>query len=185
MSKSDDLTLALERSFLASEFLTWLWFRCEVEGGVFDLPSGGVSLAVEDALSLASWDDDALKASLRGGAPTRRPEAANALASGLLLKKARFILARDTREWLFSLDGDTLDLSSVKVVDPDAEEDEDEDPLATKLAAGEELRGAIDALYGEFLAQRLDGAWDRVEVPRLREWVRFKLEHASKQVGVA
>ena len=47
--------------------MTWLWFRCEVEGGVFDLPSGGVSVAVEDALSLVSWEHDELKATLRGG----------------------------------------------------------------------------------------------------------------------
>ena len=67
-----DLAFALERSFLASEFLTWLWFRCEVMGGEFKLPdveggAGEISVAVDDALSLVSWADDGLKATLRGG----------------------------------------------------------------------------------------------------------------------
>ena len=66
---TEDLAFALERSFLAQEFLTWLWFRCEVEGGDFRLPdSGEVSLLVEDALSLASWDDDGTRAFAQGAA---------------------------------------------------------------------------------------------------------------------
>lgn len=175
----DDLAFAIERSFLASEFLTWLWFRCETEGGTFDLPSGGLSVAVEDALQLASWDEDGVKASLRGGAPTKRPEAAHALAAGLLLSKARFVGARGGREWLFALDGQTLDLTSVKVVDAE-DEDEPEDSLSDKLAAGEELRLAIDELYDVFLGLRLDEDWNTIEVERIRSWVKQKLEGARQ-----
>ena len=179
---SEDLAFALERSFLAHEFLTWLWFRCEVEGGNFSLDAGEVGVAVEDSLTLSSWTEDGLKASLRGGSPTGRPEAANALAAGLLLKRARFIAARGTREWQFALDGDTLDLMSVKVVDPDADE-EPEDALVEKLAAGEELRDIVDGLYREFLRLRLSKQWKRLEVPRLRDWVKAKLDHAWQAVG--
>lgn len=174
----DDLAFAIERSFLASEFLTWLWFRCETEGGTFDLPSGGLSIAVEDALQLASWDEDGVKASLRGGAPTKRPEAAHALAAGLLLSKARFVGARGGREWLFALDGQTLDLTSVKVVDPE-DDDEPEDSLSDKLAAGEELRLAIDELYDVFLGLRLADDWNAIEVERIRGWVSAKLKQAQ------
>ncbi len=185
--KDEDIGFALERSFLASEFLTWLWFRYEVEGGTFDLPSGGLSIAVEDALTLAGWDDDGLRATLRGGTPTRRPEAANALAGGLLLRKAKLVAARATREWLFTLDGESLDLSGVKVASTEEEEEpeEAEDPLAEKLAAGEELRWAIDELFCLFLAIRLTDDWERIETPRLKNWVRAKLEQASKAVGAA
>jgi hypothetical protein len=180
----DDLAFAIERSFLASEFLTWLWFRCETEGGTFDLPSGGLSVAVEDALQLASWDEDGVKASLRGGAPTKRPEAAHALAAGLLLSKARFVGARGGREWLFALDGQTLDLTSVKVVDPEDDE-EPEDSLSDKLAAGEELRLAIDELYDVFLGLRLDDDWNAIEVERIRGWVSTKLKHAQAALVLA
>lgn len=179
----EDLAFALERSFLASEFITWIWFRCEVEGGTFDLPSGGLSVAIEDALQLASWDDEGVKSSLRGGAPTRRPEAAHALAAGLLLSKARFVAARAGREWLFALDGQTLDLTSVKVIDAEEDGEEPEDALADKLAAGEELRLAIDELYDAFLALRLDADWEAIEVERLRGWVREKVARAQKNLS--
>lgn len=180
----DDMAFALERSFLASEFITWLWFRCEVEGGTFDLPSGGLSVAVEDALQLASWDEDGVKTSLRGGAPTTRPEAAHALAAGLLLSKARFVGARGGREWLFALDGQSLDLTSVKVVDPEEDTDEPEDALADKLAAGEELRIAIDELYDHFLSLRLESDWNAIEVERIRGWVEQKLSRAREALAV-
>jgi hypothetical protein len=184
MTKPDDMAFAMERSFLAQEFLTWLWFKCEVEGGTFVVPQGPIGVAIDDALSLVSWTDDGLKASLRGGSPTGRPEAANALAAGLMLKRARLILALDSREWQFSLDADTLDLLGVKTVDPDAD-DEPEDALADKLAAGEQLREIVDSLYELFLALRLSEDWDRIEVPRLKSWVKKKLTHAWELVGAA
>jgi hypothetical protein len=182
---NEDLAFAMERSFLAHEFLTWLWFRCEVEGGNFDLGElGAVGVAVDDGLSLVSFQDDDLKASLRGGSPTGRPEAAYALGAGLMLKKARLIVAKGTREWNFGLDAETLDLLGIKVVDPEAEE-EPEDALAEKLLAGEELRDIVDGLYREFLVLRLSKQWKRLEVPRLRDWVHTKVERAWETVGAA
>src|SRR5204862_435326 len=86
---------------LAQEFLTWLWFRCEVEGGEFDLEGGAAAVVVEDALSFTSWDPDGTKATVRGGTPTIRPEAASALAAGLTLKRAKLLVARGDRERAF------------------------------------------------------------------------------------
>ena len=54
------------------------------------------------------------------------------------------------------------------------ESEETEDPLADKLAAGEELRLAIDELFDSFLSLRLDADWEAIEVERLRQWVRSK-----------
>ena len=99
-----------------------------------------------------------------------------------MLKKAKFVAAQGEREWQFTLDGDTLDLLGVKVVDPEADE-EPEDALADKLLAGEELRDIMDALYAQVLALRLGKEWSKLEVPRLRGWVRQKVEAAWEAVG--
>lgn len=182
----EDLAFAAERTFLAQEFLTWLWFRCEVEGGEFELDAGPVAVVVEDALQLASWEEEGKKSAIRGGTPTTRPEAATALGAGLLLKRAKLIVARGDREWLCSLDGDSLDLLSVKVPErPEGEEPEEgADLLAEKLALGEELRDMVDGLYRHFLGLRLGSDWKKIEVPRMADWVRTKLEGAwSELVG--
>src|SRR5271163_3483359 len=107
-----------EQAFLGRDFLTWLWFRCEAEGGEFDLGGrdggGQTAVMVEDALALVSVDEDGSVMTLRKGTPTARPEAANALAAGMALKKARVFVARGPREWQFTLDGETLDLGGLK-----------------------------------------------------------------------
>ena len=163
---SEDTAFAVEKSFLAREFLTWLWFRCEAEGGEFTTDMGEFALVVEDALALASWDDDGLKVSVRGGMPTTSAGAAGSLGAGLQLRKARFLLARDDREWSFNLDSDHLDVSGMK--SPATEEDEDDDPLVTKLAAGEELRDLVESLYGQFVELRLGDTWESLEPPCAR-----------------
>ena len=94
-----------------------------------------------------------------------------------MLHKAKLIAAEGNREWQFTLDTESLDLLSVKV--PALEEDDEvEDPLAEKLGAGEWLRETVDALFESFLALRLSGDWQKIEVPRLEHWVRVKVERA-------
>jgi hypothetical protein len=179
---AEDLAFAAERSFLAQEFLTWLWFRCEVEGGEFELETGPAAVVVEDALSFTSWDPDGTRATVRGGTPTVRPESASALGAGMVLKRARMLVARGDREWRFALDGETLDLLSVKVPErEEGAEDDGVDLLAEKLAAGEELRAMVDGLYQAFLAVRLVDEWESEQV-RLNDWVKQKLERAWAEV---
>jgi len=207
-----------DRSFLGRDFLTWLWFRCEVEGGEFDLSATGggkepVAVVVEDALSLVSTTEDLCVMTLRKGKPTLRPEAASALATGMTLKKARLFAARGPREWQFTLDGDTLDLGSLRTPEPEAEalpegeaepeapasleaqgeeaprrkakKDDGEDELEQKLLAAEEAREIVDALYLQFLDVRLAKDWDRIEVPRLKDWLAVKLDRACAELGRA
>jgi hypothetical protein len=149
---------------------------------------------------------------LRGGSPTIRPEAASALGAGMSLKKARLYLARGPREWHFTLDGETLDLSGLKVpqLDEDVIEGEakepkspdeveagekkpkpkkddglsPEDELVLKLEAAEEAREVVMGLYKQFLVVRLARDWNKIEMPRLRDWVKKKLELSAHEVGV-
>lgn len=210
--KHDDNALAMERSFLGREFLTWLWFRCEAEGGEYDLQPEPVAVMVEDGLALTSFDGEGAVVTLRNGTPTVRPEAASALGAGLVLKRAKLFLARGPREWQLTLDGETLDVGSVKVpqLDEDVVESEDatteeaavegegkkkkskpkdglteEDELVAKLLAAEEARDVIEALYQRFLEMRLGKDWEKIELPRMRDWVKKKLEMAAEEVGAA
>jgi hypothetical protein len=207
----------LEQSFLGRDFLTWLWFRCEAEGGEFDLGGrdggGSTAVMIEDALALVSVDEDGSVMTLRKGSPTARPEAANALAAGMTLKKARVFVARGPREWQFTLDGETLDVGGLKTPEIDDKEEtpsgeaaeaetaeekaekkekaaakkaEDEalDDVAEKLLQAEEAREVVEALYKQFLGLRLAREWEKTELPRMREWVSLKLDKAAALVGL-
>ncbi len=204
-----------ECSFLGRDFLTWLWFRCEVDGGEFELPSSGASktettgVVVEDALALASVEEDGSTMTLNKGVPTARPEAANALAAGMTLRKARLAIARGTREWQVTVDGDTLDLLGLKTPPPEDIESEEEgdeptspdeveeseggkakkkatktddealDELAEKLASADEARDTVKSLFHAFLDVRLTKDWEKDELPRMQSWVETKLEKAA------
>ncbi|MEZ0230069.1 MAG: hypothetical protein ACAI25_15710 [Planctomycetota bacterium] len=134
-------TATLEQSFLGRDFLTWLWFRCEAEGGEFDLGGrdggGQTAVMIEDALALVSVDEEGSVMTLRKGSPTARPEAANALAAGMTLKKARVFVARGPREWQFTLDGETLDLGGLKTPEIDDKEETPDGELGENLTAEE------------------------------------------------
>jgi hypothetical protein len=163
--------------YLGREFLTWIWFLCEVEGGEFHPPSGTIELLVEDNLVFVGHDDDDSATQVKGGCPTMRPEAASALASGMTLRRAKVHAARDDREWSFTLDGESLDLRSLKV--PAVEAEDPLEQLTERLQSAEELREVIEELYTQFLGTRLSNQWDEIEAERMRDWVRMKLERAK------
>jgi hypothetical protein len=208
-----DLAAAQEQAFLGKDFLTWLWFRCEAEGGEFDLGGrdGRTAVMVEDALSLVSVDEDGSVMTLRKGSPAVRPEAASALAAGMTLRKAKIFVARGPREWQFTLDGETLDLGGLKTPEVDEQEtapggeaseaDEGDtaekaekkakksedaalDDVAEKLLQAEEARDVVEGLYKQFLGIRLAKDWDKVELPRMKDWVSLKLDKAAVAVGL-
>ena len=148
---------AESHGFLGEEFLTWLWFRWEVDGGEFKLGGGRVvGVAIDDFLSFAALTEDETEQTLRRGLPTRTAEARTALRQGHRLRKARLLIAEGDRQWTGTLDGPTLAMSGVKLPD-DAEEcesesDRTEDRAANWLA----LHEIVQSLYGLFLKERLD-----------------------------
>ena len=75
------MTMALvemiqQKSFLGTEFTTWLWYRSETEEGKVELgDSRTCEVLFERDLVLTSDYGEAVASSLKGEAPTRSPEA--------------------------------------------------------------------------------------------------------------
>lgn len=153
---SVDVQGAESHGFLGEEFLTWLWFQWETEGGEFPLAGGRVvGVALDDFLSFAALTEDETEQTLRRGLPTRTAEARTALRQGHRLRKARLLLAEGDRQWTATLDAPTMTLSGVKLPD-DAEECESEaDRTADRAANWLALHEIVQALYGVFLKDRL------------------------------
>lgn len=142
--------------FLGEEFLTWLWFRWETSGGEFHLSGGRVvGLALDDFLLFAAPSDDETEQTLRRGLPTRTAEARTALRSGRRLKKARLLLAEGSRQWSATLDGASLTLLGVKLPEDSEEVESDQDRTAERAANWLALHEIVQALYGQFLRERL------------------------------
>lgn len=142
--------------FLGEEFLTWLWFRWETDGGEYTLSGGRVvGVALDDFLAFAAPDEDATEQTLRRGLPTRTAEARTALRQGRRLKKARLLVAEGSRQWSATLDAPTLSLGGVKLPDDAEECESDTDRTADRAANWLALHEIVQALYAHFLQQRL------------------------------
>jgi hypothetical protein len=147
---------ASNHGFLGEEFLTWLWYRLETEGGDFDLGQGTViGVAMDDYLEFAPLDEDETLQTMRKGMPTRSPEARTALRSGHRLKKAKLIVAQGEREWSFVLDGTELELRSVKLPQDDESCESQAGRDRERAAHFIEIHGIVRRLYARFLELRL------------------------------
>jgi hypothetical protein len=151
MSRSDPL------AFLGEEFLTWLWFRIETDGGEFDIGrQRELAVSFDDFLAFAPRDDDETEHILRKGTPSRSVEASAALRNGRRLTRARLIIAHGDAVYGVIIDGPTMDLLSVKLPDDDPEAASAEERSAERIAGFTSLREYVARLYELFLRERLE-----------------------------
>lgn len=153
---SADAQGAESHGFLGEEFLTWLWFQWETQGGEFP-PAGGrvVGVALDDFLTFAALTEDETEQTLRRGLPTRTAEARTALRQGHRLRKARLLIAEGDRQWTATLDAPTMTLGGVKLPDDAEECDSEAERTADRAANWLALHEIVQALYGVFLKERL------------------------------
>ena len=152
------------------EFLTWLYWRTDKEGGRFELPkSGEVHVWVDDKMLFKDATEKPASCSLSGGDPARAPEARSALAGGKRLSKVKLGLRRGEREWSFTLDGETLDLASLKI--PALLTDQEDEKLYERLALFEEAAFVVDELFAEYARVRLSDDWERKDQAWIHRWI--------------
>jgi hypothetical protein len=171
-SKGPSLAESIEtRKFLGREFLVWLWFESETFEQKFSIEGfGECELWLEKSLSLEALTEGGKeKATLAGVAPSGGPEAREALRQGKMPIKAKIAIRRDEQDFALTLDADSLGLSGVKI--PALLKGEGDDPFYERMTFIEEIEGAIETLYREFLIVRLRDTWDKAVVPAIRAWM--------------
>ena len=150
MSQSDPL------AFLGEEFLTWLWFRIETEGGDFDLDGDRqVGVSFDDYIAFAPREDDETEQTLKKGLPSRSLEAAAALRNGRRLTRAKLVIAWRDASFHVVLDGPTMNLLSVKLPEDDPDAESADERSSERIQGFVALREYVAALYRVFLRERL------------------------------
>ncbi|MDF1553148.1 MAG: hypothetical protein P1P84_08810 [Deferrisomatales bacterium] len=172
----DVLKAQEEKAFWGYEFLTWLWYRSEVEGGELEVPAmGPVSLWIEDRIVLGSLDTESKENILKDGDVSRSGEAAAALKLGKKLQQARFGMIREDREYRFVLDGTHLDWNSVKLPTTLAEEADDWHATAlVRQSLIGECVDVFDALFQQFSQARISATWGGEVLPAMATWIAEK-----------
>jgi len=164
------------------DFLTWLWYESEVNGGhcsVGDL--GDFVLVIEGPLTLAyspgKTKDPDLAGSgesvIKRGNPLASGEAKAALSSGKKLRKARVSFAREggdaeVDKWSFTFDADAFTFGSVKL--PTGEEMERESAFEERVSNLNILHTVFNAYFKKFAAAVMNGKNIATE-KAMRQWV--------------
>ena len=156
----DIIDLINRTSFLGPEFLTWLWYRSELQSGVFEGGGevGPFELWFDDRLTVAAPTVNAQENLFKGGHPASSLEARTALRLGKMADEAKLRIVRASQDWGFVLRAD-LTTASVK-------------------ALIEQLDVMLKALLRQFLVLRTSPEWEQSELPSLRIWVETGGESA-------
>ena len=158
--------------FLGEEFLTWLWFRLETEGGEFDIGSGRtVAVSLDDLIAFAPSETDETELTLRRGLPSRTREAAAGLRNGLRVRRARLIVALGSQQWQLTLDGGRMCLTGVRLPEDDPEASDAAERSRERAANFLLLQEIVAQLYREFLRIRLRPDYLRRDAERQATWM--------------
>ena len=167
------LDMIQQKKFLGTEFLTWLWYRAEIDEGTIEIERGHPCLVVfEKDLLLSGEAGQALASSLKGDSPATAPEAVAALLAGKKVKRARITLEVDATTWQLVLHGETFDWGGLKIDTPPSLPLEEAIPI--RLNALEEFERIFGLLYAQFLDLRLNAAHWKKEVAAIRKWAQKK-----------
>jgi recombination associated protein RdgC len=169
-----------QKSFLGTEFATWLWYRSESNRGTLEVGDGKTcQMDFEKDLVLTSDYGEATASALKGDAPTLAPEAAAALAQGKKVRRARIRVTLDNVNWSMALNAENFDWGGLKVEIPPSLPFEEALPL--RLKALEEFHQLFETLFGRFLDLRLNPDLWEPEERAMRAWVLGKLEAEKDQ----
>ena len=147
-----------QKIFLGQEFLTWLWFLLETDGGAEVKDLGWVELTLGERLVLGpAMGADGSRVTV-SGAEGSLAEAREALRQGKLVEALRVGLEIHGEEYALNLDAAELTVKSLKLPTTSTQR-EDPDSLEAlvleRVALLENTLKATDGLLSLFLAQRL------------------------------
>lgn len=176
--KEDFLSVVESKRFLGREFLTWLLFRVEEDGGRMVIGDDVIELALGDRVVMEEQGERHARLTLVDEGDMR-PELGAGLRRGKLIDRARIAVTRGERRWELSVDGGLLTYDSLrcpKLGDRDAALSDDpralfENDLFLRLADIEEVIGFLDRLFASFCQLRASGRWQAETLPALRAWV--------------
>ena len=154
---------------LGLEFLTWLWYAWEKDGGVFHLKNGDeYGYMLEGPLVFFREGQGAHEAVLRKGSPLLSREAGMALFCGKKLKRAKITLARNEQVWTATIDADFA-IRGLKL--PPGEQADPIGRFQERMLAIEAFIDAFFELFGHFLELRRNPAEWSLCLEGLRAWV--------------
>jgi hypothetical protein len=154
---------------IGMDFLTWLWFAWEKDGGALKLNNLQHAYMLEGPLVFFRDGAGAHEAVLRHGSPLNSDEARAALLCGKKLRRAKFILAEGNALWSATLDSEFA-VRSLKL--PKTEQADPIGRFQERMLHIERFLDALLLLYDRFLKLRSNKNNWRAELDAIRSWIK-------------
>ena len=170
--------------FLGNEFLLWLWWRWETQSDTIALPDDSeVTGMFARTLSLQCPRDESGKETITAESPVRLPEAAQAIRTGKLPRKAGLILVRHGEQYELTLQAETFTISGAKIRTEDTEEAaEGQGILEQRIESVRGLHETVALLFRAFCEQRIGKNWPG-ELEQMRRWLKTDATKTKKRPG--
>jgi hypothetical protein len=169
-----DIAVAYNRyRFLGNEFLTWIWYTIENdEDTIRRCDAEALSLDVGNRMVFEHrWANGLETVSIKGDAAGLE-EGLLALSKGAVVTEINLIYKSGALQWQFSLKGESLNFSGLKLPESAAaEQPEDIDGMVLeKLYLYEKPFHFIDEMYRCFLQLRLSDNWPST-LANMKRWI--------------
>jgi hypothetical protein len=170
--------------FLGNEFLLWLWWRWETQSDTIALPDHSeVTGMFARTLSLQCPRDESGKETITAESPVHLPEAAQAIRTGKLPRKAGLILVRHGEQYELTLQAETFTISGAKIQTEDAvEAAEGQGILEQRIESVRGLHETVALLFHAFCERRIGKNWPG-ELEHMRRWLKTDTTKTKKRPG--
>ncbi|MFK7959344.1 MAG: hypothetical protein AB8G96_02375 [Phycisphaerales bacterium] len=169
------------QDFLGNEFISWLWWRIVAGEGAIEVPRSRYELAIDRSLDMqCAWDATG-KIGLRGHAPHRLPEAADALRTGKWPRKVGLLIASGDEFATLTLQGDRFVVAGLALPKPEEPPADDAEAMEHRLTSLEAIDEALMTLYAAFVDERSTGTWASIR-SAMAAWMKTGRASAAPAV---
>jgi hypothetical protein len=136
------------------DFLTWLWFMSEHQGGLLSVMGcGSVAFAISGPLHFVMQGNGCFVTNLSAGEPLVSAEAKAALLAGKKLARAKVTFAIGDMQWVFTYDGISGKFLSMKT--PIQEKLDPVSAFQERMEHLAKFTGILHGLYDQFITVRM------------------------------
>lgn len=150
------------------EYLFWLLYCSEVNGGTFEIEGEFVVFRVEDQLKLEG-EGDVRQTDLKKGVPSVSEEAKTSFKNGKLPTKMKSKIIVGEDEYTFTIDSKTMEIQAIKI--PINATKEPELKMDQRVFHISQIYRVLELLFIQFKNERLDeDLWDN-KVKEINTWI--------------
>jgi hypothetical protein len=170
--------------FLGNEFLLWLWWRWEMQSDTIALGDDSeVTGMFARTLTLQCPRDESGKETISAESPVRLPEAAQAVRTGKLPRKAGLTLVRHGVQYELALQAETFTVSGAKIrIEQSEDVSEEKGILEDRIEHVRGLHETVALLFRAFCDRRVGKNWPG-ELEQMRRWLKSDAIRAKKSSG--